>query len=105
MSKILLAFLRHEENVDAINLGRHYEAVNIFCKKIEVEPDELFNRSREEHYVRIRSLFCYWCELSCSELAELFKMHHSSILHYYDTHKERLMYDKQYQNIYKRAFS
>ena len=105
MSKILLAFLRHEENVKAINLGRHYKIVNEFCNKVDVLPDDLFNRSRQEHYVRIRSLFCYWCELSCSELAELFKMHHSSILHYYDSHIDRLAYDKQYQKLYTDLFS
>lgn len=105
MSKILLAFLAHEDNAKSINLGRHFEVVNDFCKKIDVEPDELFNRSREEHYVRIRSLFCYWCELNCSELADLFKMHHTSILHYYETHKDRLMFDKQYQYLHSILFS
>ena len=105
MSKILLAFLRHEENAKAINLGRHYKIVNEFCNKVDVLPDDLFNRSREEHFVRMRVLFCYWCELSCSELSDLFKMHHSSILHYYRTHKDRLAYDKQYQKLYTDLFS
>jgi len=104
MSKILISFLRHDENANEINLGRHFKAVNEFCSKVDVMPEELFNRCREQHYVRLRSLFCYWCEMNCSELAELFKMDHTSILHYYDTHKDRLMYDKQYQKLFTKAF-
>ena len=100
----LNAFLAHEDNQESQIFHRYHNIVYEYCNAVDVESSELFNRSRMEHYVRIRSLFCYWCDLSISELASLLKMHHSSILHYKASHFDRLSYDKQYQKLYTKLY-
>lgn len=98
------AFKRYQI-VAGFSVGSDWEQIIHFCEKMDIGYDTLFTKSRKLEYVRYRSLFYSWVGLSHAELARMFDIHHSSVMHLRQTHKERLLYDKKYKYLHRRLNS
>lgn len=98
------SFKRYQE-VAGFSEGSDWESVIEFCEKMNIGYDTLFTKSRRQEFIRYRSLFYSWVGLSHVELARMFDIHHSSVIHLRKTHKERLLYDKKYKTLHKRLYS
>lgn len=95
------AFKRYQV-IAGFSVGSDWEQIIHFCEKMGISYDALFNKSRKLEYVRYRSLFFNWIKLPHIEVARMFDIHHSSVMHLRKTHKERLMYDKTYKDLHRR---
>ena len=72
---------------------------------MDIGYDTLFEKTRKEEVVRYRSLFYNWVSLPHIEVARMFDIHHSSVMHLRQTHKDRLITDKQYKILHRRLNS
>ena len=98
------SFKRYQE-IAGFSVGSDWEHIIDFCEKMNIGYDTLFTKSRKQEHIRYRSLFFNWVGLSHVELARMFDIHHSSVMHLRQAHKERLLYDKQYKILHRRLNS
>ena len=98
------AFKRFEQCVTGELEDNHVELIAKFCDKINIGYDTLFMKSRKSKYVNYRSLFFNWVNISHVELARLFNMHHSSIMHLRQDHECRLEYDLHYKELCNKLY-
>lgn len=94
------AFKRFEQCVTGELEENHVGLIAEFCDKMNIGYDTLFMKSRKPKFVNYRSLFFNWVNISHIELARLFNMHHSSIMHLRQDHANRLKYDNQYKDLH-----
>lgn len=97
----LNAFQRYQE-LAGYSVGLDWDKIIDFCDKMNIGYDTLFNKSRKQEVVRYRSLFFSWVGLSHVELARMFDIHHTSVMHLRQTHKDRLLTDTRYKILHRR---
>jgi len=96
-SKALQAYQRFTTRIPD-----NWELITTFCEKMNIGYDILFEKTRKQEVVRYRSLFYSWVGLSHIEVARMFDIHHTSVMHLRRTHKDRLVQDKQYRILSRR---
>jgi hypothetical protein len=96
-SKALKAYQRFKDRIPD-----NWELITTFCKKMDIGYDTLFNPTRKQEIIRYRSLFYSWVSLPHIEVARMFDVHHSSVMHLRNTHKDRLLQDKHYKKLHRR---
>lgn len=99
------AFKRFQERVGQVPVNINEELIIEFCDKLNIEYDTLFIKSRKQEFIRYKSLFYNWVGLSHVEIARMFDIHHSSVIHLRQGHKQRLEYDKRYRILHSRLNS
>jgi len=99
-SKALKAYQRFKNRIPD-----NWELITTFCEKMNIGYDTLFEKTRKQEVVRYRSLFYSWVGLSHIEVARMFDIHHSSVMHLRSTHKDRLLQDKHYKKLHRRLNS
>jgi chromosomal replication initiation ATPase DnaA len=99
------AFKRSLEHVGPVPSEQHAQKIFKFCSMLRIKADDLFIKSRKQTHVRYRSLFFYWCGLSHTDLATMFEMNHSSVIHSRRSHEDRLVWDVEYNRLFKLLYS
>lgn len=94
------AFKRFEQCVTGELEENHVGLIAEFCDKMNIGYDELFAKSRKTKHVRYRCLFANWVSISMIEVSRLLDLHHSTVIHMRQSHKERLNFDKEYSRLF-----
>jgi len=94
------AFNRYQQQLGELPVVDYSNYVYKFCCTLDITYDELFAKSRKTKHVRYRCLFANWVSISMIEVSRLLDLHHSTVIHMRQSHKERLNFDKEYRRLF-----
>jgi predicted methyltransferase len=83
---------------------REYEDDELtrFCNALDYSASWFMNKSRKANVIVYRRLFINFSAKTHSEVAKFLGMHHSTVIHHRQLHKDSLLYDKKYRTLWNR---